>query len=157
MGVPKEKELTREEMFQADRLAKLQFAEIKHDRSAVSELSRAFEDIPRHLVPCNYGRDVMTSFTPNYRFIGPVLKILSDIRDGKIVLVDETLITEKNEIKKMLYKEKPTAKRFQRLAKSITYVTNLSNGQSITFKVPKEESVDFDKEIPAQLLIRWMV
>lgn len=86
MKESKENKLTVEQKFQADRLAKLQFYEIKHDRNAMSELSKAFENIPIEFIPCNYGRDLMTSFTPNYRFIQPVLKILEDIRDGKIIL-----------------------------------------------------------------------
>jgi len=83
------KQLTPKEKFQADRLAKLQFSEIKHDRRAMAELSKAFQSIPRDLIPCNYGRDIMTNFTPNYRFIEPVLKILSDISEGKIILKEE--------------------------------------------------------------------
>lgn len=74
---------------------------------------------------------------------------------------------EKNEIKKALYKEKPTAKleggrvyyhgELGRSDYSI-YTTNTSLGRH-TFIVKHDDMGEglFEEEVPAQLLIRWLV
>lgn len=75
-----------------------------------------------------------------------------------------------NEIKKVLYKEKPTVYEIEQITgggsedtpEFANYVAKTSIGE-IHFKVPfKEMGEDcfgedrFDEEIPAQLLIRWL-
>ena len=62
---------------------------------------------------------------------------------------------ETNEIKKVLYKEKPIANYFGAKENSFLYSARTSIGQ-IWFEVPKEESGNFKLEEPAQLLIRWI-
>jgi hypothetical protein len=65
------------------------------------------------------------------------------------------------EIKKALYKEKPVAKIIGKEGIepniNLTYKTRLGDGTKVLFKIPEKECVDFNKEEPAQLLIRWMV
>jgi len=66
---------------------------------------------------------------------------------------------DKNTIKKELYKQKPTAKvSFERgdyiHFSSVIIVNEIE--QTLSFEVPMSE--DFGKnEVPAQLLIRWLV
>jgi hypothetical protein len=67
----------------------------------------------------------------------------------------------KTEIKKALYKEKPTAKRG--IVSSVVYNTNvyrttLADGTDVKFSIPDSEwnSDTFQDEMPAQLLIRWL-
>lgn len=65
----------------------------------------------------------------------------------------------RNEIKKVLYKEKPIAVKYaQPQNKSFAYKTQTSLGE-ILFDVPISDMGEslFDWEMPAQLLIRWMV
>lgn len=74
---------------------------------------------------------------------------------------------EINEIKKALYKEKPTAKKTAQINGLVDppimlhaeYKCKLSNGTTVIFAVPRKEMGEktFDDEMPAQLLIRWMV
>lgn len=61
-----------------------------------------------------------------------------------------------NEIKKALYKEKPTAKKTSFIADYYNYVTQLENGTIVEFNIPKKEGEHFEDNIPAQLLIRWL-
>lgn len=73
---------------------------------------------------------------------------------------------EKSEIKKALYKEKPIAK-YNGTKNSLSYpvissdgyATKLNDGTDVFFLVPHKEMGEnhFEKEMPAQLLIRWMV
>ena len=64
---------------------------------------------------------------------------------------------DKNEIKKSLYKQKPTAYAYGIDAKdNCCYHTSLDDGTSITFTIPPNECEDFEDEMPAQLLIRWI-
>lgn len=60
----------------------------------------------------------------------------------------------KTEIKKELYKQKPTA-NFLKNEDDAVYYTTLLNGLDITFKIPHQEAT-FDRQVPAQLLIRWL-
>jgi hypothetical protein len=60
----------------------------------------------------------------------------------------------KNEVKKLLYKEKPTAV-LSVSGDTLLYKAVTSKGR-VYFKVNKDEGKDFDKEMPAHLLIRWM-
>lgn len=65
---------------------------------------------------------------------------------------------ESKEIKKVLYKEKPTATRqsVTRCSQQVLrYQCETSLG-TINFKIPKEEAFGFEESIPAQLLIRWL-
>lgn len=71
---------------------------------------------------------------------------------------------EKNEIKKVLYREKPIAKLTQRNGiigrkGAIFYEAELSNGTLILFDVVVSDLGDADllMEMPAQLLIRYLV
>lgn len=66
-----------------------------------------------------------------------------------------------NEIKKVLYKEKPIAKSLKTVGifDSETYIYYaLTSLGLIEFKVPLSEMGEniFDDEVPAQLLIRWI-
>lgn len=64
----------------------------------------------------------------------------------------------KNEIKKSLYKEKPTAVYQNVNGKGeALFRTTLKSKVSVEFLIPREEQEGFEKEMPAQLLIRWMV
>jgi hypothetical protein len=60
------------------------------------------------------------------------------------------------EVKKGLYRNKPTADQIGETKEFQIWVTNL-NGELITFNIPHKEAVDFGYEQPAQLLIRWIV
>jgi len=73
-----------------------------------------------------------------------------------------------NEIKKALYKEKPTAIRTDRQTSENTitsvdpydrYICCLQNGHTVVFIIPHKEQGEnlFNKTEPAQLLIRWIV
>lgn len=73
-------------------------------------------------------------------------------------------IMEQNEIKKVLYKERPVAKQvaLYRDGGSKDYEAETSIG-TIEFHVPitdqrddNGKSVPFEKEMPGQLLIRWL-
>lgn len=65
-------------------------------------------------------------------------------------------IIMKNEIKKLLYKEKPTAYLAGISHTHHIYTCDLQDKTIVRFEIPIEEA-DFEKEVPAQLLIRWMV
>lgn len=71
-----------------------------------------------------------------------------------------------NEIKKSLYKEKPTAKEMDVVSTdnltgtepySVYWAT--VNDTIVKFVIPHKEMGEnrFEKEVPAQLLIRWLV
>lgn len=63
---------------------------------------------------------------------------------------------ELNEIKKALYKEKPQAiKGVIAIDDHDYYYAFLLNGIAVEFKIPFSES-NFEKVVPAQLLIRWI-
>lgn len=74
---------------------------------------------------------------------------------------------EINEIKKSLYKEKPIAKKTAQIMGLVDppimlhaeYKCKLANGTTVIFAVPRKEMGEkpFDDEMPAQLLIRWIV
>lgn len=66
---------------------------------------------------------------------------------------------EINDIKKALYKEKHIAFNSYKDNVSYCYTTELNNGVVVDFKVPIKEMGEkpFDDEIPAQLLIRWIL
>jgi len=62
---------------------------------------------------------------------------------------------EITEIKKELYKQKPTAIRTNYQGEYVHYVTQLENASIIEFEIPNQEAT-FGNEVPAQLLIRWL-
>ena len=74
---------------------------------------------------------------------------------------------EINEIKKALYREKPIAKKTAQIMGLVDppimlhaeYKCKLKDGTTVIFAVPRKEMGEkpFDDEVPAQLLIRWMV
>ena len=68
------------------------------------------------------------------------------------------MTTISNEIKKALYKEKPTARLMavDLDTKAATYETTCSHGE-VVFEIPEDENENFPEEIPAQLLIRWIL
>lgn len=65
-----------------------------------------------------------------------------------------------NEVKKALYKEKPTATLIGKSRRgdtpSVTYKARLESGQKVLFRIPMTESVGLRQKEPAQLLIRWL-
>lgn len=62
-----------------------------------------------------------------------------------------------NNIKKELYKEKPMAIKTAFQHKDfVHYVAQLSGRRIVQFEIPIAES-DFENNVPAQLLIRWIV
>lgn len=66
---------------------------------------------------------------------------------------------ELNEIKKILYKEKPVAS-FSHIRKgSAYYSTTLIDGTQIRFEIPVIDmgDADFNYNMDAKLLIRWIV
>ena len=68
---------------------------------------------------------------------------------------------ELNRIKKALYKEKPVARRQLDYAKNIwAYAVKLADETWVHFAVPADDmggGAGFNNEMPAQLLIRWIV
>ena len=60
------------------------------------------------------------------------------------------------EIKKELYKQKPTAVRTNYQGEYVHYVAQLQDASIIQFEIPNQEAT-FGNEVPAQLLIRWLV
>lgn len=66
---------------------------------------------------------------------------------------------EINDIKKLLYKEKPKAKLIQVTKEVLNYVVHLSNQHVIRILIPLLDIGDanFFPEMEAQLLIRWIV
>lgn len=64
----------------------------------------------------------------------------------------------KNEIKKLLYKQNPMGE-FKFIRKGVAYYTTVVDGLQISFEVPVDDmgDADFGKEIEAKLLIRWLV
>lgn len=73
-------------------------------------------------------------------------------------------MSNKNEIKKALYKEKPIAIRAFIVPDKTTgeifhhYRTKLKDGTQVKFKVPTHDMGNFvfDYKMASQLLIRWM-
>jgi hypothetical protein len=66
---------------------------------------------------------------------------------------------EKNEIKKALYRQKPTAK-LSMIRKSVAYYsTVLENSEVLQFEIPVSDMGDADLllEMEGKLLIRWLV
>ena len=61
-----------------------------------------------------------------------------------------------SEIKKSLYKEKPSAIQISGDVEFKHYKSELKDGTLINFKIPQEESQDFTEIMDAQLLIRWL-
>lgn len=65
----------------------------------------------------------------------------------------------KNEIKKALYRQKPTA-QLEKIRKGVAhYYTQLIEGDFISFEIPVNDMGDSDlfSEMDAKLLIRWIV
>jgi len=65
----------------------------------------------------------------------------------------------KNEIKKALYRQKPTA-QLEMIRKEVAYYyTQLKEGDFIRFEIPVNDMGDADLfvEMDAKLLIRWVV
>lgn len=63
-----------------------------------------------------------------------------------------------NEIKKELYKQKPSAFLLISNETEHHYIAELKDGHRVNFKVPVSDMgiTAFEKEMPAQLLIRWL-
>jgi len=59
------------------------------------------------------------------------------------------------EIKKELYKQKPTAVRTNYQGDYAHYVAQLKEASIVQFEVPNQEAT-FGNKVPAQLLIRWL-
>lgn len=60
-----------------------------------------------------------------------------------------------NEIKKVLYKEKPIAEKLYNQDNLEIYGCDTSLGR-VLFAIPISESTGFKSKEPAQLLIRWL-
>lgn len=67
-------------------------------------------------------------------------------------------VMNNTEIKKYLYRVKPTAKAVAKLDKVYLYHADIDQ-HYVAFRVPIDEMGEnlFEDEIPAQLLIRWLV
>lgn len=65
---------------------------------------------------------------------------------------------EKNELKKLLYRENPTAK-LTYIRKGSAYYTSKTNDVTIDFIIPISDmgDADFHNEMESKLLIRWIV
>jgi len=64
----------------------------------------------------------------------------------------------KNEIKKIIYKNKPIA-YFDKIRIGIAYYETVINNLKIYFEIPVNDmgDADFYKEMDAKLLLRWVV
>lgn len=64
---------------------------------------------------------------------------------------------DKNEIKKVLYKEKPIAYMIINTPDVATYIANTSIG-AIHFKIPKSDAIgaNLKENMEGQFLIRWI-
>lgn len=65
---------------------------------------------------------------------------------------------ELNEIKKALYRQKPTA-FFNYIRKGVAYYHTELDGKNLWFKIPVNDmgDADFGSTMEAKLLIRWVV
>lgn len=65
---------------------------------------------------------------------------------------------EKNEIKKLLYKENPTANLLY-IKNSLAYYKAIHKDMHIDFEIPVDElkGADFYLEMDTKFLIRWLV
>ena len=65
---------------------------------------------------------------------------------------------EKNELKKLLYREKPKAE-FRYIRKGTAYYRAITVDVTIDFQIPVQDmgDADFLDEMEAKLLIRWIV
>ncbi len=65
----------------------------------------------------------------------------------------------KNEIKKALYRENPTAQFIETYSDIFYYIAILENGEFVYFNVPVSDigSAKFKNKMEAKYLIRWMV
>lgn len=154
------KNLSVEQKYQADRLARKQHQEIKNDRKTVDYLSARTNKLwDEGKIPESYKcyNETDLNFFPNHFFVWVFKNILDKIESGEIDLKKSEL--NENEIKKYLYREKPTAKLiFSNDIKMIYFVKVPEHKIFAKFRVPKQEATDsFKNEMPAQLLIRWMV
>ena len=63
-----------------------------------------------------------------------------------------------NEIKKALYRQKPTA-FFNYIRKGVAYYQTELDGKNLWFEIPVDDmgDADFGKTMEAKLLIRWVV
>lgn len=61
-----------------------------------------------------------------------------------------------NDIKKILYKEKPTATRTGFKDGYAYYLTQIEDKKIFEFKIPIKEAEGFNESEPAKLLIRWL-
>lgn len=66
---------------------------------------------------------------------------------------------DKNEVKKILYKENPTAVLQYISNGSIYYQTKIKEGVWAYHKIPAEDTINghFDIEMESKLLIRWLM
>jgi hypothetical protein len=66
---------------------------------------------------------------------------------------------ERNDIKKELYRQKPIAEVWHKNSTDYYYSAYLYGGAKIDFKVPVSDMGEklFDNEMPAQLLIRYII
>jgi hypothetical protein len=69
------------------------------------------------------------------------------------------MIMEKNEIKKLLYKQDPIATRVNYTETEYDYVAYVNEDYLVKFKVPTSDMGDgkFTPEMQAKYLIRWIV
>ena len=73
-------------------------------------------------------------------------------------LINTDMEKTRNEIKKSLYREKPIAVFICMTENGKgKYRTTLKSKVDVEFLIPENEIVGFNNEMPAQLLIRWMV
>ena len=64
---------------------------------------------------------------------------------------------DKNEIKKALYRQKPTA-FFNYIRKGVAYYHTELDGENLRFEIPVDDmgDADFGSTMEAKLLIRWV-
>lgn len=88
-------------------------------------------------------------------------KLSEQEKERGIVALNESLkrskMTDKNEIKKALYKEKPIAHRIINNSDIATYMAAISTG-TVHFKIPKSDAIgaNLQEQMEAQFLIRWI-
>lgn len=77
------KELTAEQKYQADRLAKLTYQKNMGNQRIVDEICKMVSAIPDETIPCDYG---IYQVGDIYRFQKIIRRLVRDINEGKIIL-----------------------------------------------------------------------
>ncbi len=89
-----DEQLTKEQRLTSERLAKIMWQDINHNRLTMEEISNAFRKIPREFIPCRYMDNKKLDFMPSWAFTAVVINILEEIKSGEIELPKEKRLTK---------------------------------------------------------------